>query len=292
MYLIIGGAGYLGTNLIRAVLEKTGEEVLATARSLPAGQWDARVTWSICDITDRDSVSQLSEQLAGRSVKVVVCAAYHHPDAVQQNPREAWNINVTSLSYLLNSLENVERLYYPSTDSVYGESHDGYRFREEDSVNPVNLYGRQKAVAEQLVIGYGYHVARFPFLIGPSLIPGKPHFYDKIAATISKGQTMEMFEDSYRSALDFKSAAGYIIDLMEHKGPVPQILNVCGDDALSKYDIGLMIAEKLGVDKNLIVPISIKGEQNIFVAARACSTLMDNVRLKQLLRSEKIRLRL
>lgn len=292
MYLIIGGAGYLGTNLIQAVLENTGEEVCATARSIPAAPSPARVLWEACDIEDRVSVDRLAEKLAGKSLKVVVCAAFHHPDAVQKQPRKAWDINVTSLSYLLNRLENVERLFYPSTDSVYGESIDGHHFREEDRTAPVNTYGRQKAVAEQLVVGYGYNVVRFPFLIGPSLVPGKPHFYDRIAETILRGEPMEMFRDSYRSTLSFAAAARFVVELMELDRPVPHILNVCGDDDLSKYDVGLMIARKLNVPEKLIVPISVQNGQGIFEAARAQSTLMDNSQLKTLLGLERIELRL
>lgn len=292
MYLIVGGAGYLGTNLIQAVLEKTGDEVCATARSIPDICASPRVKWEACDIEDRTSVDELAEKLADKPLKVVVCAAFHHPDAVQKQPRKAWNINVTSLSYLLNRLENVRRLFYPSTDSVYGESKDGHHFREEDRTNPVNTYGRQKTVAEQLVIGYGYNVVRFPFLIGPSLVPGKPHFYDRIAETILRGEPMEMFRDSYRSSLSFAAAARFVVELMELDRPAPQILNVCGDDDLSKYDVGLMIARKLHVPEERIVPISVSGGQGIFEAARAQSTLMDNTRLKELLGLQHIELQL
>lgn len=292
MYLIVGGAGYLGTNLIEAVLEKTDEAVCATARNIPPFPPTSRICWEACDIEDRDSVDRLADKLAGESLKVVVCAAFHHPDAVQQQPRKAWNVNVTSLSYLLNRLENVKRLFYPSTDSVYGESEGGHHFQEGDKTTPVNIYGRQKTVAEQLVNGYGYNVARFPFLIGPSLVPGKPHFYDRIAETILRGEPMEMFQDSYRSTLSFASAARFVVDLMEMAAPVPQIINICGDDDLSKYDVGLMIARKLNVPKDLIVPISISGKQGIFETARAQSTLMDNSLLKSVLGLKRIELEL
>lgn len=292
MYLIIGGAGYLGTNLIQAILEKTDEEVCATARNKPALFPSPRICWEVCDIEDRASVDRLMDKLAGNPLKVVICAAFHHPDAVRQQPRKAWDVNVTSLSYLLNRMENVERLFYPSTDSVYGESRDGYRFKEGDKTSPVNIYGRQKAVAEQLVVGYGYNVVRFPFLIGPSLVPGKPHFYDRIAETVLQGGSMEMFRDSYRSALSFASAARFMVDLMEMESSVPQILNVCGDDGLSKYDVGLIIARKLGVPENLIVPVLMNEGKEIFKSVRAKSTLMDNNLLKSLLGVEQIKLQL
>ena len=43
-----------------------------------------------------------------------------------------------------------------------------------------------------------------------------------------------------------------------------KVLNICGDDALSKYDVGLMIADKLGVSRDLIRAISVGGSSGIF----------------------------
>lgn len=62
MYTIIGASGYLGTYLIKNVLEKTGENVLAVARHpLTAAEDRARVKWTACDIADPDSVKAFCE---------------------------------------------------------------------------------------------------------------------------------------------------------------------------------------------------------------------------------------
>lgn len=294
MYLIVGASGYLGSYLIQEVLHKTDERIVATARTVRGRQEEGRVCWAACDIGDFASVEKLSAALReiGEPIKVVVCAAYHHPDEVQKKPKIGWHINVTSLSYFLNQLDWVQTLYYPSTDSVYGESANGYHFKESDRTAPVNLYGRQKVVAEQLVLGAGHHVVRYPFLIGPSLIPGQPHFYDKVARTILDGRPMEMFHDSYRSSLDFQSAASYLIDLIECGEQMPPVVNLCGDKDLSKYDIGIMIAKKHSVCESLIVPVSIGEAQGIFEVSRARSTLMDNRMIKELLKLDSILLKL
>ena len=225
-------------------------------------------------------------------IKVVFLAAYHHPDLVSQNPRLAWNINVTSLSYCMNRFENVKCLFYPSTDSVYGESENGYHFVESDKTNPVNIYGRQKVVAEDIVTGYGYNVVRYPFLIGKSLLANKMHFYDVIEHSLLNGKPIEMFSDSYRSSLHFSTAADLLIDLMERSLPerVPPVVNICGDEDLSKYDVGLMIADRLHADRRLVVPVAMESTKNIFESRRAQSTLMDNSLIKRLLDIRSIRL--
>ena len=281
-YLIVGGGGFLGSYFIDE-LKKRGQTIVATAQNIDGLQGDDSLTWKRCNVTNREEVDAL---LVGMSspYRVLYLAACHHPDVVQKNPKMAWDINITALSYFLNRAEGAECFYYPSTDTVYGEGTETHAFPEESALHPVNTYGKHKVLAEQLVTAYGHHVVRYPFLIGTSLSPRKQHFYDVIHKTIAAGKPMEMFADSYRSTLSFRQAVALTLDLTELKQEtVPQILNVAADDALSKYDVGLKIAEKYGIDPKLVVPITIQKAQGIFEAPRAATTLIDNTKMKAVL---------
>ena len=285
MYTVIGANGYLGAYMIKNILECTDETVLAVARHIGESQ-NNRIHWISCDITKADEVERLNRECFSKCCgnKIVYLAAYHHPDLVEKNPRVAWDTNVTALARFLNTVENVHCFYYPSSDSVYGESYGTHAFKETDTLSPMNRYGRHKCIAVTLVTGYGYNGVRFPFMIAPSLVPGKKHFYDVIVDAITRGETMEMFSDSYRSTLNFDTAAHLTIEMMEtYRAEYPPILNVCGDDALSKYDVGCIIADKVGAPRHLIRPISIADNTGIFQAKRASSTVMDNALLKQTL---------
>ena len=294
MYLVIGGNGYLGSYVIKNILEITKDLVIATARDTSNCQSNDRVSWFECEITDDNDINNLVDFVSVyKNIKVVYLAAYHKPDLVQENPRIAWDINITALSKVLNKLANIKCLFYASTDSVYGNSSGMYHFNEEDRLNPENIYGMQKQTAEALVVGYGYNVVRYPFLIGTSLLSKKKHFYDDILSQISEGNEFGMFVDSYRSSLDFNTAANLLIQLMEtYQKDYPKILNLAGDDDLSKYDVGLMIAKKAGCDTNLIKPIHISDNENIFSAPRATSTLMDNTKVKSVLGIKEIKLQI
>ncbi len=289
MYCIIGANGYLGRYCIKNILEHTSERILATARDVRELADTKRLSWKRCDIAREDEFDRLAAELRGYGkVKIIFLAAYHNPDLVAQNPYYAWNINVTLLSRCINKLGFADKLFYASTDSVYGNSVGGYHFKETDGLNPVNLYGRNKAAAEAIVRYSGFHVVRFPFLIGPSLVPGKPHFYDRIVEALTKGEPVEMFENSYRSSLHFDTAARLLIRLMESERQTPSVLNLCGDKDLSKYDIGLMMADMLNVPRELIRPVMIFENDGIFQTKRAVSTLMDNTLAKELLQLNRI----
>ena len=296
MYLIIGGSGYFGRYFIKSIQEKTSDDIVATCRC--PGEDSPRLSWRAFEIRDRAGADRLADEFGScENLKIIVLAAFHHPDKVQEDPAAAWSVNVTALSYFVNRFQNAKAVFYSSTDSVYGNSNDGYRFKETDGLNPVNIYGREKAAAEGIVrwmpLGQG-KVVRFPFLIAPSLVPGRPHFYDKIVDDFRNGKTVEMFSDSYRSSLSFATAAELTVELAERPDlkELPSVINICGDEALSKYDVGLMIADKLGVSRDLVKPVRIADHAEIFKTARASSTIMDNSLLKSVLGLQKVELKL
>ena len=292
MYLIVGASGFVGSYAIREILEKTTDRILATDKNIEGQKNTERIEWIPCDITVHEDLCKLNERLKKEEpVKIVYLAAYHNPDLVLANPHIAWNINITALSDFLNTVENVKCLFYSSTEMVYKPGEMNVFFKEDTEKKPINAYGRHKMVAEQLVMGYGYNVVRFPFMIGPSILPGKKHFYDVIVETIQNGKTIEMFEDNFKTALDFATAVQTLIALMEkYTEEMPKVLDIAGDEVLSKYDIGIKIADKYGCSRDLIVPISMQNDTKIFTEKRANCTLLDNTAVKEALGIEELKL--
>ena len=93
-----------------------------------------------------------------------------------------------------------------------------------------------------------------------------------------------MFEDQKRSMLDFDTAAKMLIKLIETPDARQYpIVNICGDEALSKYELGKRIACRHGLDESKIIPIRMDGDSKIFTAKRAKETLLDNSLLKKIL---------
>ena len=280
MFCIIGANGYLGSYVQKIILEDTDEDLLCV--DLHLSEDSDRVKWYQCDITDPTAVDELLGVLSGyEDLKIIYLAAYHNPDLVEKNRELAWKVNVISLRYFIEHCPFAKDIYYVSTDSVYGESIDRYHFKEKDPLNPVNFYGENKVAAEKIMLENGRHVVRFPFLISPSLA-NKPHFYDQIVNALRNGEEFEMYADSYRSSLSFENVARLLIALIEHGNTEP-IVNVCGDQDLSKYDVGKLIALREGLDPDLIIPITMEKRMVGFETKRATSTLMDNALLKGIL---------
>ena len=294
MYLIVGAKGFLGSYLIKNILSMTNDDILATDMVLPSKSDNSRIKWIKCDVSSKKDLVALNDECSSYDgIKVFYLAAYHHPDKVLQNPKIAWNINITALSEFLNTIDNIKVLYYPSTEVVYGQGIDGHRFREDDALHPANRYGEHKTVAERMVNVAGFNVVRFPVLMGPSLVEGKKHFYDEIVETVKNGGTMEMFEDQKRSMIDFDTASQILIKLSEDKNAHQYpIVNIAGDEALSKYELGLRIVRKYGLDESKIIPISMDKDNKIFTAKRAKETLLDNSLVKNILHLSELKIRI
>ena len=291
MYLVIGASGYLGRYCIKNILENTNEKILATySKGEQFPNDNKRVEWVPLDVCDIDGLKKLSARI-DENTKIIYLAAYHHPDKVEENPELAWNINIVALANAVNLFGKAKCLYYSSTDTVYGEGSKDKKFVETDKYAPVNLYGKHKALAEQICLTKGFNVVRFPFIFGTSLVEGRPHFFDNIKADLEAGKTVEMFSDSYRSTLSFNQCAYYLVSLIEKFGACPEkIVNIAGDDVMSKYDAAIALADKYGLNKSLIKPISVNSTNGIFKAKRAASGTLDNTKLKTLLNIKEIHL--
>lgn len=293
MYLIIGASGYLGRYCVKNVLRHTEEKVLATYRQKCKPVFlHPRVEWLPLDVCDAAALQSLSGRV-DESTKIIYLAAFHHPDQVEEFPEKAWQINIVALAQAVHFFRKAACFYYSSTDTVYGEGSRERKFKEEDLCVPVNLYGMHKALAEHICLIKGLNVVRFPFIFGPSLVEGRPHFFDRIKADLEAGKPVEMFSDSYRSTLSFDQCAFYLVELIEKFGSCPEkIVNIAGDDVMSKCDAALALAEKYGLDSSLVRPVSVKQNTGIFKARRAASCTLDNSLLKSILNIQNIHLKL
>ena len=89
MYAIIGGNGFLGSYVIRAILNKTDEIIIATSRNLESMTENKRIKWIKCDVQADQSVDTFLNILSAyKNIKLLYLAAYHHPDKVEDKKTE------------------------------------------------------------------------------------------------------------------------------------------------------------------------------------------------------------
>jgi nucleoside-diphosphate-sugar epimerase len=152
--LVTGGAGYIGSHLIRKLLQRGykvrvldkflyGEHGVAELRG------DANLDLRYGDICNIRDVVQ-----AVRGVRAVIALAALVGDAAcDLDPQEAVTTNFEATRCLLESSRDagVERLVFASSCSVYGANGDEV-LNERSHLNPVSLYARTRIMSEEVLL--------------------------------------------------------------------------------------------------------------------------------------------
>jgi dTDP-glucose 4,6-dehydratase len=169
--LVTGGAGFIGSNLVRLALARTSARVVVLDRLTYAGhratladlETEPRLEFVQGDIADRGLVETLLRK--HRPDAVVNLAAETHVDRSIDGPRAFIETNLVGTFELLESTRRYAgeldparrarfRLLHVSTDEVYGSLGPSGRFAEDSPYAPNSPYAASKAGADHLVRAY------------------------------------------------------------------------------------------------------------------------------------------
>ncbi len=155
--LVTGGAGFIGSNFARTVLQTTDDQVTVLDALTYASTIDSlsgldpdRLTFVKGTVTDATVV----DDLVSRHDVVVHFAAESHNDNSLVDPSPFIRTNLVGTFELLEAVRRHDKRYHHiSTDEVYGdlELDDPARFTEETAYNPSSPYSASKAGSDMLV---------------------------------------------------------------------------------------------------------------------------------------------
>jgi len=155
--LVTGGAGFIGTNFVRLVVDSTDHTVTVLDALTYAGNADSlaglppnRCKLVIGSVSD----AALVDKLVAESDIVVHFAAESHNDNSLRDPSPFIQTNLVGTYTLLEAVrKHGTRYHHISTDEVYGdlELDDPARFTENTPYNPSSPYSSTKAGSDLLV---------------------------------------------------------------------------------------------------------------------------------------------
>jgi nucleoside-diphosphate-sugar epimerase len=148
--LVTGGAGYIGSLLIPALLQK-GHKVtvvdnfLYKQPSLASSISDRNFTLAYGDVRD----NHLMTRCISKADVIIPLAGIVGAPACLKDPQLASSINKDSMIWLFSNVSKSQQILMPTTNSAYGSGdHENY-CDENSPLNPLSLYAKDKVIVEQ-----------------------------------------------------------------------------------------------------------------------------------------------
>ncbi len=265
--IVTGGAGFIGSAVVRQLIRNTDYAVLNLDRLTYAGNVDsvrevaenARYSFAQVDICDRFAVERVFAEF--RPDAVMHLAAESHVDRSIDGPSAFIRTNIVGTATLLeiataywralpDGARSAFRFQHISTDEVYGSLGPEGLFTERSAYDPRSPYSASKAASDHLVKAW-YHTYGLPVLLtNCSNNYGPYHFPEKLIPLVIlnalEGKPLPIYGkgDNVRDWLYVEDHAKALRLVLE-KGVPGETYNVGGNNERTNLQVVEMICETL-----------------------------------------------
>ena len=283
--IVTGGAGFIGSELIRQLISDSMHEVLNIDKLTYAGNLESlsevaaspRYYFKQADICNLDSLKLIFESYKPNAIMHL--AAESHVDRSIDVPIDFLNTNIIGTFSMLEASRNYFqglskldkknfRFHHISTDEVYGDLEDtGNYFTESTSYDPSSPYSASKASSDHLVRSWGRTYGLPIVITNCSNNYGPFHFPEKLIPHIIlnalKGKPLPIYGDGLqiRDWLFVADHARALIKVVSD-GVIGETYNIGGNNEITNLSVVMAICdilEELAPDK----PIGVNHYQDL-----------------------------
>lgn len=148
--LVTGGAGYIGSVLIPALLKEgfhltVVDNLMYGQTSLAANMHHVNFTFLKGDVRDKE----LMQGLLRKADAIIPLAAIVGAPACDKDPVLAKSVNNEAMVWMFRNISNSQQILMPTTNSAYGQGGEGNYCDENSPLRPLSLYAKDKVEVEK-----------------------------------------------------------------------------------------------------------------------------------------------
>ncbi len=211
--------------------------------------------------SDSKKIDLLSPDLAPLKIKrgeyayALITASCANPAFCEQEKASSFLCNVLGMLELAQSLIKLDIVPILLSAAYVFNGVEG-NYKESSETNPINEYGRQKAILEKKITeikGGNFLIIRCGHVF--DLVQGSDSLLDQMFSTLSKPEEVQVAYDQFFAPL-------FVEDMVEavfllQKNGARGLYNLCGGEIWSRLDLTRAVAEKIKAPTNLIKPVSL-----------------------------------
>lgn len=262
--LVTGGAGFIGSNFVRYMVNKYSDYHIINLDALTyCGNLE-----NLKDIEDKDNYTFVKGDIRDKDVVdplvekcdyVINFAAESHVDRSITDPEIFIKSNVLGTQVLLNAAKEygVDKYIQISTDEVYGTLGKTGYFSETTPLQPNSPYSASKAGGDLITrayfetFGLPINITRCSNNYGPYQFPEK--LIPLMISNTLEDKKLPVYGDG-KNIRDWLHVHDHCsaIDLVLHEGRLGEVYNIGGNNEKENIYIVKLILETLGKDESLI----------------------------------------
>ncbi len=244
--LVIGASGLVGSNCY-AYLKSIGYDVIGTHRNFAAAE---SIYFDPLLSTEKELQSLIQQE---DLVAIVYTAGLTFVDYCEKNTEESYQNNVAGISKFLPFVKKETKFIYISTDYIFDGKNGPYF--ENDTPNPVNVYGKHKNQAENLIrLNIQNHlILRVTNVYGNEI--RQKNFISRLIIQLKENNTAELQLpfDQLATPVNAKDIARSIASLLSNNSS--GIYHIASTDLITRYHLGIRVQSYFHNSKLKITPI-------------------------------------
>lgn len=273
---VTGGSGLLGSNIIKLASNKF---------DVSGSYYENKVNFKNCSCTmlqiDIREQNQMRRIVDINPDLIIHCAAFTSVDGCEKDPDAAYQLNVSGTENIVKAAEKSGSfLIHISTDLVF----DGVKgdYCEKDMPHPINIYGKTKLAAEEIVKKSGVDSCIVRTNIYGWNKRDKFSLAEWMIHKLENNEKLDGFYDAIFTPIFVNNLAYILFEIYEHK--ICGLFHVSGSESCSKLEFAKKISDVFEFNRSLIGSISL--DEIKFNAKRAKNLSMNTKKIQSLINTK------